>query len=104
MIEQFDVFLSSNNFYRMLGLCGFATYVLMYVLLTFNFVDSEHRTYYAGNTLAAALTLCSVLADYNLTTVLISVFWIGIGTTAIVLRSGKNKSRRDEPTRAAVNV
>lgn len=86
MIEFVLFQLETGNIYRALGLLGFGFYALMYVLLTWRYVDGDSVIYFAGNTVGAALTLCSVLADYNLTTVLISVFWILIGVKAIYMR------------------
>lgn len=80
-----------NDVFRALGILGFGFYVLNYWLLSSRVLDSESKSFFALNTVAAALVLMSNYVEFNLASVLIQVFWIVIGTLAIIKRSRTNR-------------
>lgn len=71
---------------RAIGVLGFMTYVLNYLLLCLNVVTSGQARYFALNILAATLVLISLTEEFNLASALIQCFWIVIGALAILLR------------------
>ena len=71
---------------EMIGVLGFAIYVLNYALLTINKLKSEHMMYFVLNWLAATFVLIGLTASFNLASALIQVFWIGISTIGIMIR------------------
>lgn len=79
-------FALSADVCRLLGVAGFLTYVVTYAALCLRVITGDCTIYFVGNTLAAALVLISLSADFNLASVLIQGFWICIGLVAIVLR------------------
>ena len=85
------------TFYRAVGLTGFATYVLVYALLGWRIIAGDSLVYFGGNTLAAAMVLISNFGEFNLASVLIQVFFIVIGTSAILLRFREKPQPLQQP-------
>ena len=83
------------TFYRAAGLSGFGLYVVVYASLGWRLISGDSLSYFAGNTLAALLVLISNMGEFNLASVLIQVFFILIGTSAIFLRFRKPLLARD---------
>ena len=81
---------STDDIYRVIGIAGFVAYVANYAALSFRLVSGDSIVYFAGNTLAATLVLISLTTDFNMASVLIQVFWIGIGLGAILLRARRS--------------
>ena len=79
-------FALSTELCRILGVAGFFTYVVTYAALCLRAITGDCTIYFVGNTLAAALVMISLSADFNLASVLIQGFWICIGLVAIALR------------------
>jgi hypothetical protein len=71
---------------RAIGVLGFMTYVMTYLLLCLNVVSSTQVRYFALNILAATLVLISLTVEFNLASALIQCFWIVIGALAVILR------------------
>lgn len=68
------------------GLAGFCTYLMNYTLVTFQLVSSQGIAFFAINICAASLVLISLMENFNLGAMLIQVFWIGLGSVAILIR------------------
>ncbi len=71
---------------RAIGVLGFMTYVMNYLLLSLNVLSSSQIRFFALNILAAALVLVSLTEEFNLASALIQCFWILIGALAVLLR------------------
>ncbi len=71
---------------NVLGVLGFAIYVLNYCLISFNRLNPGCIAYFALNLMASSLVLISLIGAFNLASALIQSFWILISTAAIVLR------------------
>lgn len=78
--------LDINMIFRAAGLIGFATYVLVYALVGWRVLRGDSLFFFAGNTVAAALVLISNVSEFNLASVLIQIFFIIIGMSAMILR------------------
>jgi len=76
--------------FRILGIMGFGCYVVSYSLLSCKTLNSDSKAFFAINTLAAILVLSSNYVDFNLASAMIQVFWIAIGTLAILHRRKPN--------------
>lgn len=81
-----------ETIFRILGVLGFGLYVLNYALLSWKFTNSESHWFFLINTMAAVCVLASNYVEFNLPSVMIQVFWIGIGTFAILKRRPGNLS------------
>lgn len=75
------------DLYTVAGLAGFGAYVAAYALLQFGVLSGDSLIYTGANTLAAALVLISLIADFNLASALIQITWIVIGVVGVLLRS-----------------
>lgn len=60
------------------GTVGVLLIVAAYLLLQTGRLDSKTSTYSAVNGLGSALVLASLTVDFNLSAVLIEVFWLAI--------------------------
>ena len=72
--------------FEVIGVAGFALYVINYCLLTLQKITSASSTYFALNLTAASLVLISLTHSFNLASALIQMFWIVISLVAIALR------------------
>ena len=82
MFYEFEVV----TFFRTIGVVGFAVYVGIYALLSWRIIGGDSLAFFAGNTVAAALVLLSNFGEFNLASVLIQIFFIIIGMSAMILR------------------
>ena len=73
--------------FEIIGVLGFALYVMNYGLLTFHRITSHSRIYFALNLTAAFFVLISLTHSFNLASALIQSFWIVMSISAILLRS-----------------
>lgn len=89
-MEIFDL----ETVLRIIGVIGVALYVANYSLLSSRIVNSDSLGFFAMNTLAASFVLVSNYVEFNLASVMIQVFWIGIGFKAIAIR----RRPRPQPT------
>ncbi len=71
---------------NLLGVVGFAIYVLNYCLISFNRLNPGCIAFFALNLLASSLVLISLMGAFNLASALIQSFWIVISIAAIYLR------------------
>lgn len=74
------------DIYTLAGVAGFGIYVAAYALLQFGVFSGNSFAYTVSNTLAAALVLVSLIADFNLAAALIQVTWIAIGVVGMINR------------------
>ncbi|MDJ0637558.1 MAG: hypothetical protein QNJ20_01890 [Paracoccaceae bacterium] len=82
VLGEFDIVIV----FRAIGVFGFAVYVGVYALLSWRLIGGDSLVYFAGNTVAAALVLTSNIGEFNMASVLIQIFFIAIGMTAMILR------------------
>ncbi len=82
MLGEFDIVIM----FRAIGVFGFVVYVGVYALLSWRLIGGDSLVYFAGNTVAAALVLMSNIGGFNMASVLIQIFFIAIGMTAMILR------------------
>lgn len=78
--------LDANLIFRAAGLTGFATYVIVYAMVGWRVLSGDSLLFFFGNTVAAALVLISNVSEFNLASVLIQIFFITIGMSAMILR------------------
>lgn len=95
-MDQFAHFMTPR-LYEIIGIAGFALYVINYTLLTFHAICARHVPYFVLNLTAATLVLISLSHSFNLASLLIQVFWIAISLVAITLRL----SRKNAPATAS---
>lgn len=74
------------DIYTLAGLAGFVVYVMAYALLQFGVFSGHSVAYTVSNTVAAALVLVSLIAEFNLAAALIQVTWIAIGLVGMINR------------------
>ncbi len=72
MLEQ----LSDVSIYAAVGIVGVAFYLGSYAALQFGFIQGRGFIYPALNMIAASCVLVSIIEAYNLSSLLIQVFWI----------------------------
>lgn len=81
----------TESIFRIVGVIGFGLYVTNYALLSSRAISSESIRFFMMNTVAACFVLISNYVEFNLASVMIQLFWIAIGTKAMLIR---RKSRR----------
>lgn len=74
------------NLFEMIGVAGFALYVINYSLLTLRYVDGNCLSYFVSNLLAASFVLVGLTVSFNLAAALIQLFWVAMSLFGIVLR------------------
>ncbi len=72
--------------FKLVGVAGFALYVLNYAMLTFGVLSTSATPYFVVNFFAAAMVLLSLMINFNLASALIQVFWIFMSTIGIFTR------------------
>ena len=87
--------LSGLTMLQAAGLVGAATYVASFVALTARVIDAESRAYFALNLAAAALVALSLAEAFNVASLVIQTFWIGVSLWGLATRL-----RRREPAAA----
>lgn len=80
--------------FELIGVAGFALYVLNYSLLTLHRITSHSKTYFVINMIAASFVLIGLTNSFNLASALIQGFWIVISITAIIVRLRPAKDRQ----------
>jgi len=81
--------------FRAIGVLGVAVYVGTYALLSWRVLDGDSVAFFAGNTVAAALVLLSNIGVFSLASVLIQIFFIALGFSAMIWRLLEVTSRPD---------
>ena len=92
-------FQDTETIFRIIGVIGFGLYVTNYSLLSSRVINSESAGFFLMNIIAAAFVLISNYVEFNLASVMIQLFWIAIGTKAILIR--RRPPERPVPLRKA---
>lgn len=85
-MPAFSQIASTANLPEIIGVVGFALYVLNYSLLTLRRVTNCHVRYYVLNIGAASCVLIGLTQHFNLAAALVQTFWIAISLFGIALR------------------
>ncbi len=81
----------------LLGNLGVAMIVLAYFGLQVGKLDGRALSYSVANALGAALVLVSLRYNFNLSSVIIEIFWLAISVAGIVLTIRRRiRSRQDD--------
>jgi len=67
----------------LVGNIGVAILIVTYLLLQLEKIKSTHLSYSALNALGAALIVASLIVDFNLSALIIEVFWVLISFIGI---------------------
>ena len=84
-----EIFNASTVIFEIIGIIGFALYVLNYMLLTLRYLNGHNLSYFVLNLAAAAFVLVGLIGSFNLASALIQVFWVVISFVGIILRFTK---------------
>jgi len=95
-MDQITIYFTPRAF-ELVGVAGFALYVLNYLFLTFQVFCARHLPYFIVNLVAASCVAVSLAHSFNLASMLIQVFWIVISVVAIGLRLTKTRRRAHRP-------
>ena len=82
-----------GNWYNWLGHLGVALIIGTYLLLQMGRMSSKGILYSALNALGAALIIVSLIYDFNLSALIIEIFWIGISLVEIY-RYFRNRTQK----------
>jgi len=74
------------DYFELIGIAGFALYVINYSLLTLRFMSGQSLSYFVLNLLAAAFVLVGLTVSFNLASAMIQLFWVVMSTLGIALR------------------
>ena len=75
------------NPFALAGLLGAGLYAGSYIALQFGRLDGNSVAFTLCNTFAAALVLASLVDQFNTSTLLIQVMWLGVGLVGLIRRS-----------------
>ncbi|WP_299622021.1 hypothetical protein [uncultured Tateyamaria sp.] len=79
---------------EVIGLAGFALYVMNYGLLTMQWLNSNCAMYFAVNLMAASFVLIGLAGSFNLAAALIQGFFVVMSTLGLCLRLRKRDAAR----------
>ena len=88
--------LDIETIFRAIGVFGFGLYVMNYSMLARGTLTSASLKFFSINIIAASCVLASNYTEFNLASVMIQIFWIIIGTYAILHRR-KSNHRLSQP-------
>jgi hypothetical protein len=74
----------SYSVYDFLGNVGVFLIIISYLLLQLNKLESKDIKYSAMNFLGASLVIVSLIENFNMSALVIEVFWVGISIFGIV--------------------
>ena len=80
------LFSTEIQLFELLGVFGFALYVLNYTMLTLRYISGDCMTYFAINLTAATCVLLGLSVSFNLAAALIQGFWVLMSLLGIALR------------------
>ncbi len=86
---------------QVIGLLGACLYMTNYALLTVRVLTAEHRSYFVVNLLAAAMVLASLAQAFNMATLAIQVFWIGVSAWGLASRLRRRPAAMPRAARAS---
>ncbi len=72
------------SFYDWIGFIGVIIVLVSYLLLQISVIKVEGMAYSASNAIGSVLLLYSLYHDWNLSAVIIEVFWLGISLYGMV--------------------
>lgn len=76
-----------DDVFRAIGIIGFFAYLFGFAALQFNRIRGQSVAYALINIFAASCVLVSLIADFNMSSLLIQCSWITIGTAGIIKRA-----------------
>lgn len=82
----FQTYIEYEQIYRFLGILGFLTYVSGYTILSIGWYDTRSISYFIVNLTASFLVCLGLIADFNISSLLIQVFYFTISVIAIAMR------------------
>ncbi|WP_299043635.1 hypothetical protein [uncultured Tateyamaria sp.] len=85
--------LETMHIYEVVGILGFALYVMNYGLLTTRCLSGDCLTYFTINLIAASCVLLGLMASFNLASALIQVFWVAMSIVGILIRLRRRRYR-----------
>ncbi|GGX65212.1 hypothetical protein GCM10007385_37930 [Tateyamaria omphalii] len=85
--------LETMHIYEVIGILGFALYVINYGLLTTRCLSGDCLTYFAINLIAASCVLLGLMASFNLASALIQIFWVAMSIIGILIRLRRRRYR-----------
>lgn len=91
-------FVASLDGWEIIGLLGAFIYTAAYVFAAYDWITSHSPLYYFMNMAAALMVLISLVAHYNLASVVIQVFFVTVSVVGIWRHIG----RENGPTGAEV--
>ena len=74
----------SYSVYDFLGNVGVFLIIISYLLLQLNKLESKNFKYSAMNFLGASLVIVSLIENFNMSALVIEVFWVGISIFGMV--------------------
>lgn len=87
------------NPFAIAGLLGAGLYAGSYIALQLGRLDGNSVAFTLCNTLAAAMVLASLVDQFNTSTLLIQVMWLGVGIVGLIRRTlptHANETRQSE--------
>lgn len=89
----FQYYIEIEQVYRFLGILGFLTYVTGYTILSLGWYDTHSISYFLINLTASFLVCLGLIADFNISSLLIQVFYFCISLIAIAMRLRRRFTR-----------
>lgn len=74
----------SYSLYDLLGNIGVFFIIISYLLLQLNKIKSSDVRYSLMNLVGAALVIISLIENFNMSALVIEVFWVGISVIGII--------------------
>ncbi|MBD3663963.1 CBU_0592 family membrane protein [Sulfitobacter aestuariivivens] len=72
--------------FEIIGVAGFAIYVISYSLLTLRVLPGPCLAYFLLNLLASTCVLIGLSASFNLASALIQLFWVAMSLVGITMQ------------------
>lgn len=74
----------SYSMYDLLGNIGVFFIIISYLLLQLNKIKSSDLRYSLMNLIGASLVIISLIENFNMSALVIEVFWVGISVIGII--------------------
>lgn len=75
----------SLTLFEVIGVLGFALYVMNYTLLTTRRINGNSVRYFAVNFVAASCVLVGLTSSFNLASALIQIFWVVLSVLGMLV-------------------
>ena len=92
-MPDFSTYFINLGPHEAIGVAGFLCYIGAFGSVQVGLMDGNSMAYSLANIMAAALVAISLLAEFNLASALIQVFWIVISTIGILTRMRLSRAR-----------